>query len=88
MHPRSMLFVDGENITMRYQETLNSGREPREGVKHLPDTYVWIGYVTHGPYFGLPNVVRVHYYTSVTGDHDKIEETRQSLSTLAFASKM
>jgi len=81
-----MLFVDGENLTMRYQETLAAGRKPRPSVVHLSDTYVWTQRVTHSPYANLPNVVRVHYYTSVTGDHDKIEEARQTLSKLAFAS--
>jgi uncharacterized LabA/DUF88 family protein len=81
-----MLFVDGENLTMRYQDTLKAGRKPRKAVTHLQDTYVWSPRVTHTQYSGLPNVVRVHYYTSVTGDHDKIDETCLALSRLSFAS--
>ena len=87
MHPRSMLFVDGENLTMRYQETVSAGRTPRKSVEHRPDTFVWSSRVTQTQYSGLPNLARVHYYTSVTGDYDKVEETRLALSRLSFASE-
>ena len=86
MQPRSMLFVDGENLTMRYQDILSSGRKPRRGVKHLQDTYVWNPRMTHGSYGGLPNVVRVYYYATVTGDQEKIEEIRLRLSGMSYAS--
>ena len=86
MNPRAILFVDGENLTMRYQEMVASGRNPRDGVAHKPDTYVWSGKLTHDPYAGLPNLVRVHYYTSVVGDSALIEATQCEMAAITFAS--
>jgi uncharacterized LabA/DUF88 family protein len=82
-----MIFVDGENLTMRYQESVASGRKPKGAVQHLQDTYAWSPLITHNRYSGLANVLRVHYYTSVTGDHDKVDETRAALSQMGFATQ-
>ena len=86
MTARSILFVDGENLTLRYQESLQSGRTPRVAVQHKPDVYVWSSKMTYEPYGGLPNLVRVHYYTSVTGDQLLVEATQQEIAEITFAS--
>jgi uncharacterized LabA/DUF88 family protein len=81
-----MLFVDGENLTMRYQETLAEGRKPRNFVAHLQDIYVWSPRMTNIMYAGLPNVARVYYYTTVVGDRSKVDEIMQDLAALKFSS--
>lgn len=86
MNPRSILFVDGENLTMRYQEMVASGRNPRDGVAHKPHTYVWSDKLTYKPHDGLPNLVRVHYYTSVVGDSNLVEDIQREMAAITFAS--
>lgn len=81
-----MLFVDGENLAMRYQQMLDDGRKPRGGVAHVKDTYVWHSRMTSTSYNGLPNLARVYYYTSVTGDDDRVEMVRSQLSAITFSS--
>lgn len=71
-----MLFVDGENLSIRYKAAL--GDSPP--VKHViceTDTYVWSRYLSrlHGP----ENYIRRYYYTSTTGDKQKIEKVEDEL---------
>jgi uncharacterized LabA/DUF88 family protein len=87
MTPRSILFVDGENLTIRYQEMLAAGRKPKTSVEHKADVYVWHTKMTYEPWAGLPNLIRVHYYTSVTGDQQLVEATQRELSQINFVSQ-
>ena len=82
--PRSILFVDGENLTMRYQDSLAEGRLPAEGVIHQKDVYVWHPKITRNQDFELIKVVRVCYYTSVVGDDPKVDAMRRELSSIRF----
>lgn len=86
MLPRSILFADGENLTFRYQEMVKAGRVPRSDTVHVPETFVWNSNVTRSKYDALDNVIRVHYYTSATGDHDKIASLQEKLSEQTFVS--
>jgi uncharacterized LabA/DUF88 family protein len=85
--PRSILFVDGENLCMRYQEMLAAGSSPRPGVVHLPDTFVWHSRMTRTDNFQLCKIVRVCYYTSVVGDEPQVVEVKQQLSQIDFESR-
>lgn len=87
MNPRSILFVDGENLTMRYQEMVETGRAPRHGVAFKPATYIWSDRLTYNPYDGLPNLIRVHYYTSVVGDSVLVEDTQREMAAIKFVSQ-
>ena len=86
MPPRSILFVDGENLTFRFQEMVKAGHVPRSDTVHSVDTFVWNSNVTRSRYDALDNVIRVHYYTSATGDHDKITTLQEELSRQTFVS--
>lgn len=86
MAPRSILFADGENLTFRYQDMVAAGRSPREDTVHVADTFVWNSNVTRSPYDSLDSVIRVHYYTSATGDHDKINSIQHQISQQMFVS--
>lgn len=73
---RIMLFVDGENLSIRYKAELGDNL-PVKHVSYAPDTYVWSPYVSrlHGP----ENYIRRYYYTSTTGDKEKIEKVEDDL---------
>jgi uncharacterized LabA/DUF88 family protein len=83
---RSMLFVDGENLTIRFQEMEKAGRTRKTSVSHQQDAYVWSPQVTKSLYDGLDNVVRVHYYTSATGDEVAITNLHDDISKLGYTS--
>lgn len=85
--PRAILFVDGENLCMRYQEMLSAGYSPRPGIVHRPDTFVWHGRMTRTVNFQLCKIVRVCYYTSVVGDEPQVIEVKQQLSQIEFESR-
>ena len=86
MSPRSILFADGENLAFRFQEMVAAGRVPRSDTVHLPDTFVWNSNVTRSRYDALDNVIRVHYYTSATGDHARIAALHEQISKQGYVS--
>jgi uncharacterized LabA/DUF88 family protein len=71
---RAMVFVDGENLAIRYGDMLKDmlkakGSSPPSHVQYEPDIYVWSRYINDVCLWG--RVVRKYYYTSVQGDNDK-----------------
>jgi len=81
MDIRAVLFVDGENLVFRYQESLKAGRKPANGVIHEPDVFVWHPGVTTVTSFDL---FRVCYYTTVVGDDQRLEQIKQKLASIIF----
>lgn len=82
--PRSILFIDGENLVFRYQEMVASGKKPRETVVHIPDVFVWHPDVLN--WHGLRSVFRVAYYTSVVGDDLRVSEVSKRIAANVFSS--
>jgi len=82
--PRAILFVDGENLTMRFQALVKSGRTPNKGTLHKPNVFVWHEKFMRNNYFQLLNVVRVCYYTSVVGDDLRVADIKCQLSKIQF----
>jgi len=76
---KAMIFVDGENLVFRYQAILAKGRTPHADVVHSIDEYVWRD---EFEFRGMPEIIRAYYYTSITGDQDKIISTEESLKAL------
>ena len=76
-----MMFVDGENLVMRYQDLITKGRKPKDGVVHEPDCFVWHADLTEPHNF---NFVRVTYYSSVVGDDPRILEVKSELAKIFF----
>jgi len=80
-----MIFVDGENVAMRYKSIKNKF-EPYI-VKENEDIYAWpesnFHLLPNHPNF---NIIRSYYYTCVQGDDSKIEETIRELKLLGFES--
>ncbi len=80
---RGMVFVDGENLAIRYGEMLKEkGGIPFLHVRYEPDVYVWSQ--------GLNNactrieVIRKHYYTSVQGASERVQEVQDQLKGLGI----
>jgi uncharacterized LabA/DUF88 family protein len=78
--PRSILFVDGENLTLRYQAMLAAGSVPRKGVIHTQDVFVWHEKID----VDLRKVIRVCYYTSIVGDEPQVVDIKKQLSQIQF----
>ena len=85
-----MMFVDGENLTIRAQEYVRSQRfEIPEGEYHKKNTFIWLpNQHASGRFFGhafLANAsIRSYYYTSVVGDGPALTRVRTSLWELGF----
>lgn len=90
---RWMMFVDGENLTLRAQEIAKTkGIELKEGPYFLRDTFAWIKQAQADQIVSTilrtlrfqPIPVRCHYYTSFFGDDPNLLSVRQSLHKLGF----
>ncbi len=90
------MFVDGENLVLRYQEMLGSGRVPRTItvsygplggtekrplVKHLPNCFVWSS-LTFAD--GGADLLRINYFTSVVGDDQRVSEMAAEIARTPF----
>lgn len=69
---RMRVFVDGENLVVRYQEMLKAGWEPRPEVLHLQDIYVWSPLTTEEA--RGHDIERCTYYTSTKGSDERVRE--------------
>jgi hypothetical protein len=67
----SMMFVDGENLVMRWQKGLEEQEKPPH-ISHEEDVYVWSQYLNARNQTKC-NIIRRHYYTSAVGDDKKRE---------------
>src|SRR5438874_10350589 len=90
---RWMLFVDGENLTLRAQQ-LAAERQLTlsRGPTYDPDVYVWIPGVlptqniVPGARLGVQGQgIRAYYYTSLVGDEQRIVTVKEALWTLGFS---
>jgi hypothetical protein len=77
---RMMVFADGENIVVRYQD-MQKDRKPRPDVHHERDVYAWHRQAVRPD---LHHVIRATYYTSVAGDEPKILEIGEKIRSLEF----
>lgn len=80
-HTRVMIFVDGENLAIRYKEELGD----RSGVGHvvgIPDVYVWSHYASrmNGP----EEYIRRYYYTSCRGDEQARTDVEDQLRVVGI----
>jgi uncharacterized protein (TIGR00288 family) len=80
---RMMVFIDGENLVLRFQEMLRDDlHKPQKGVVHEKDIYVWQRKTVQP---GLNQVVRATYYTYAFGDENRIREVNKQIKELSFA---
>jgi uncharacterized LabA/DUF88 family protein len=83
---KAMIFVDGENLTIRYGEMLRKeGAKPRDDIEYLENVFVWSAALTHlAP--TTPAIMRKYYYTALQGDEPKINDIEKSLKGLGIES--
>jgi uncharacterized LabA/DUF88 family protein len=79
---RMMVFVDGENLVLRFQDMLRRGYIPRNDLFHDPDVAVWHPSFTYLAQFH--EILRVTYYTYVVGDEPRVAQVRESLRKQTF----
>jgi hypothetical protein len=89
---RWMLFVDGENFTIRGQEVAKlEALQLVVGTYYRPDVYIWFpGIPATANLMGdaclklQPAAVRSYYYTSISGDEKLLFQVRDELFGLGF----
>lgn len=77
-----MVFVDGENLAIRYANLLGD-EQPFKHVQFERDTYVWSP-LLDGSSHRTVNTVRRYYYTSVRGDEDHRNKIHDKLYALGI----
>ena len=83
---RAMVFVDGENLAIRYGNSLKEkGATQKESVSYLPNVAVWTGQLSPNS-AGLSGtrIIRKYYYTSVQGDEPTLQQTADWLKDIGF----
>ena len=78
---RMMVFIDGENLAISYQDSLKKGAIPKSGIIHEPNTYVWHRRTINA---ARNEVIRATYYTFAVGDDDKINAISNTIKTLDY----
>src|SRR5262249_32316220 len=82
---RAMIFVDGENLAIRYVKGQEErGGDVRGGGKCVSDMYAWTKDIPTGTDGSTPAVMRKYYYTAVQGDEPKICSIEKDLKELGF----
>ena len=81
---KTMIFVDGENLLVRFQKMENAGRIRRDEVRHERDRFVWQDQVASSL---AADLARILYYTATPGDAKMIEELAQSIAGLQYVSR-
>jgi uncharacterized LabA/DUF88 family protein len=78
----TLIFVDGENLSIRYQEMIKAGRIPAPDNIVIDKCFVWNPRILMHQ---LWNIKRLAYYTSVVGDDDKVRTVREQISSNIFS---
>jgi hypothetical protein len=81
--PRTIVFIDGENLVLRYQAMLAAGKSSSPRVRHIPDTFIWHPELTNARY--MMDILRVYFYSSVVGDDTKLAATKATISETKFS---
>jgi uncharacterized LabA/DUF88 family protein len=81
MIKKVIAFIDGENLVMRFQDMVESGRVPKAGVVHVKDRFVWSSGMT---LWTRMDLIRVNYYACVVGTHEDMELISQQIGNTTF----
>jgi uncharacterized LabA/DUF88 family protein len=77
----TLIFVDGENLVLQYQQMLTEGKTPRPDNIHIKDCFIWNQRVLDD---NIWNIKRLAYYTSVVGDEDLVQSVREKIASTTF----
>jgi len=79
---RAMAFIDGENLTMRYQAMLAKNNNPIADNIVVPDVLAWNPRgLTIFPYIEL---LRATYYTYAVGSDEQIDEWKTKIRGISY----
>ena len=79
-----MMFVDGENLALRYKAMVTTGGAHRAAhVVHEDNVFAWSPYASRIVHGG-PGFVRRYYYTSCQGDTNRREEVAEKIRNLGI----
>lgn len=82
---KSIVFIDGENLTLRFQAMQAGGRVRRPDVVHEPDVFIWRADFAE---YGIPgintDILRIGYYTSVVGDDLRLQQVQDQLANCRY----
>ena len=81
MLAQTLVFIDGENLAIRYKEMLANGRVPRPGNVWVEDSFIWNQRVLEDQMW---NIKRISYYTSVVGDDPLVRKVREKIGGTSF----
>jgi uncharacterized LabA/DUF88 family protein len=77
---RAMIFVDGENLAIRFGAFLKStGLVRNPETVYRPDVYLWWRPLSEEGTVSCGGIIRTHYYTAVQGDHPTVDEVANDL---------
>lgn len=78
----TLIFVDGENLFIRYQEMIKAGRKPAPDNIVIGEQFVWNNRILNDE---LWKIKRLSYYTSVVGDDEKLRLAREQIGKETFS---
>jgi uncharacterized LabA/DUF88 family protein len=77
-----MIFVDGENLSLRFKAQADTCPHIGAHVESVPDVYVWSKYASR--LSGPEEYIRRHYYTSCSGDEIQRSKIAEDLRKLGI----
>lgn len=81
MRGRAAIFVDGENLVIRFQKMIEVGWVPKREVSHEKDHFVWHRMTA---FYSNYQIVRVSYYTSTAGDQSNIDGLQDRIQAVNY----
>ncbi len=80
--PRTLILVDGENITFQLQRMLVNEESLKKGCRHIRDVLAWSSGITQlSGWF----ILRVNYYTSAVGCEETLRGYREQISKIPYS---
>ena len=78
---RTVVLIDGENLSARCNEMMRQGRSPRADTVIEGDHFVWNSSFLSEH---LWDVLRISYHTSLVGDEDSISRCRAHIASIDY----
>lgn len=78
---KTLVFIHGENLSLRYKELVASGNVPRPDNVLIQDCFVWNQRVLDDHIWGIK---RISYYTSLVGDDVLVKSVREQIARTTY----
>jgi hypothetical protein len=94
---RGMLFVDGENMAIRGSRVASHHAVTlTQGPKYMKDVFIWLPGLSATHVIAQPKkgnqlekfAIRAHYYTSLVGDDNKLNDVKVCLRKIGFNARV